>query len=83
MTTRLDWEPIKESAAELRSYSWRAHVIGGWLIRSLVNTRTTTQNDYGRGRSGEEREVENITMVFIPDPHHVWDTSEKLFRDLK
>ena len=80
----LKWEAIQDACRDLKGHTWRAKVFGGWLIKSLDVTRTVEVDERRVRRSmpPETHEVENVSMTFIPDPSHVWDTADKLFKDI-
>ena len=58
---KIKWEKIGTS--DNGSGTWRARVIGGWLVNNL--TIIETHKD-GTQRTATE------SMVFIPDTQHVW-----------
>lgn len=78
MTPKIDWESLSTSDIGTQSYCWRAKVYGGWLIKSIDTLRAINEIDPRRGMTPE---TEQVSMVFIPDVMHVWDTSDKLFKE--
>jgi hypothetical protein len=77
----IKWESLPSDATgDMRIHMWRAKVIGGWLVKSLITTRTNeVESNSNRSRYNTHHEVENVTMVHVPDPAHIWDTAEELF----
>ena len=55
---KIEWEDIytKEVSIGLEVGTWRAEVIGGWLISHTLNTNGKLTN----------------SLIFIPDENHCW-----------
>lgn len=63
---KFEWELIFTSEDKI-SETWRAKVIGGWIIRDFhcayyVDQKLCTIRDYSLASS----------ITFIPDPNHEW-----------
>jgi hypothetical protein len=58
MRFEINWELISSDYTE--SITWRAKVIGGWLVNHILNVVP--------GQNPTE------SMVFVPDKNHLWET---------
>jgi hypothetical protein len=52
--------------------TYRARVIGGWLVRHVVAYRYD-----GNVNDDEGWKKREISMVFLPDPNHSWGNEMK------
>lgn len=62
----LVWEEIQDDKAT--SGTFRAKVIGGWLVKSIEHVHISLHEDM-RPQDGYEWRV---AMCFVPDANHEW-----------
>ncbi len=71
---KFEWELLKRSEDKI-SETWRAKVIGGWIIKEFdciyVDNLSRGSRDYSLSNS----------IIFIPDKNHEWDLNEEEYEN--
>jgi len=73
MIIKFEWEEIwnnqEPHAEEYDEATYRAQVIGGWLVRHL----NACDHFSEKGNNDQYWMERRSSMVFIPDPEHRWE----------
>jgi hypothetical protein len=64
MKIKFEWELIQDEWGDYTFSTYRAKVIGGWLIRNTVEVDENNQSI-------------STSIIFISDPEHKWEISNE------